>query len=79
MGQKGLLVNHYQGTGKTMTGCYFMKNFTNKKVVLLPKALKDEWLKSTSTMGLDVEFIFFEDIDIDSEELDKVESTRKYS
>jgi hypothetical protein len=67
--QKGLLVNHYQGTGKTMTGCFFMKNFKEKKVVLLPKALKDEWKKTTDQMNLNVEFIFFEDIDFDSDDI----------
>jgi hypothetical protein len=67
--QKGLVVNHYQGTGKTMTGCYFMKNFKEKKVLLLPKALKDEWEKTTRQMNLDVEFIFFEDIDFEDDDI----------
>jgi hypothetical protein len=67
--QKGLLVNHYQGTGKTMTGCYFMKNFKEKKVILLPKALKDEWIKTTEQMNLNVKFIFFEDIDFDNDDI----------
>lgn len=42
--QHGLLVNHYQGTGKTITGIFFMKNYTNRKrVVLAPAALKSMW------------------------------------
>jgi hypothetical protein len=81
--QKGLLVNHYQGTGKTMTGCFFMKNFKENKVVLLPKALKDEWKRSTDYMNLNVEFLFFEDIDLYDDDIteyiEKFQNTIKNS
>jgi len=42
--QKGLLINHYLGTGKTYLSLGFAEQFQNKKVVvLLPRFLKSNW------------------------------------
>ena len=51
--QHGLLLNHYQGTGKTITGIFFLKNFDKyKKVIIGPDVLQNMWKKSAKDNGL---------------------------
>ena len=63
--QKGLLVNHYQGTGKTITGIFFAKNYPNAKVVILaPKALKSLWQTAATNNDLKIRrFVSYEELD----------------
>ncbi|HEY9704292.1 MAG TPA: helicase-related protein [Allocoleopsis sp.] len=44
--QHGLIVNHYMGTGKTITGLTFFKNYpdTYKKVLICPRNTKNLWI-----------------------------------
>jgi len=76
--QKGLLVNHYQGTGKTLTGIFFMKNYKRyKKVVMAPEALKSMWQTACKDNDIsnDVSFVSYEYLeriqDYDHEEFEK--------
>lgn len=41
--QKGMLVYHYMGTGKTLTGLSFLKNFENPAVIICPSELITVW------------------------------------
>lgn len=62
--QKGLLVNHYQGTGKMITGVFFLKNFTNKKVILCPSSLIGQWENAADKINLKIDyFISFEQLE----------------
>ena len=54
--QKGLLVNHYQGTGKTITGIFFLKNYPKYvKLILAPQALKSMWVTACKDNGIDTD------------------------
>lgn len=74
--QKGLLVNHYQGTGKMITGIFFLKNYPKyKKTILCPKALITQWQYNSEKLNLDNNYISFEDIKEiyeDGDELNKL-------
>lgn len=51
---KGLLVNHYMGTGKTYLGIGFAQAFKNQPVIVLaPKFLESNWKKSIEHYGVD--------------------------
>ena len=71
--QKGLLINHYMGTGKTTTGIQFMYTFyTKKKLIILPSYIKPVWEKEIHGYGFhkemdehglgEYQFIFYEDV-----------------
>lgn len=62
--QKGLLVNHYQGTGKTLLALFFLKNFPKqKKIVLCPSGLIPQWETAAEKIDLKVDrYISFEDL-----------------
>ena len=71
--QKGLLVNHYMGTGKTLTGLnlisYFLEKYDDKRIVLtVPIAIKGVWIKEIkkriknyNEVFNKLEIIFYED------------------
>ena len=61
--QHGLLLNHYQGTGKTITGVSFLKNYKDtKKVIIVPEALQNMW--KTMCIGINnVTYITYEDLE----------------
>ena len=62
--QHGLLLNHYQGTGKTITGVSFLKNYKEdtKKVIIVPEALQNMW--KTMCIGINnVTYITYEDLE----------------
>lgn len=51
--QKGLLVNHYMGTGKTFLGIGFAQAFKDHPVIILaPKFLEDNWRTSIAQYGV---------------------------
>jgi hypothetical protein len=71
--QKGLLINHYMGTGKTTTGIQFMYTFyKKKKLIILPSYIKPVWEKEIHGYGFhkemdehgvgEYQFIFYEDV-----------------
>lgn len=50
---KGLLVNHYMGTGKTYLGTGFAQAYPDRPVIVLaPKFLESNWLLSIDNYGL---------------------------
>jgi len=50
---KGLLVNHYMGTGKTFLGLGFAQAFKEHPVIILaPKILESNWMKSIADYGV---------------------------
>lgn len=58
--QKGMLVNHYQGTGKTTTGLYFVKNYPKyKKVIIAPDSLKSMWQQAFKNNELNIKNLYF--------------------
>ncbi len=64
--QHGLLVNHYQGTGKTITGVFFLQNYPRyKKTIVAPAALKSMWEKACRDQKLvnDMYFVTYEYLD----------------
>lgn len=65
--QHGLILNHYMGTGKTITGIVFLKNFPKeKKVIILPKGLENIWRVEAKKLNLDtskIKFITFKELD----------------
>lgn len=51
--QKGLLVNHYMGTGKTYLGIGFAEAFKDRPVIVLaPKFLESNWKEAIRTYGV---------------------------
>ncbi len=63
---KGLLVNHYMGTGKTLLGIGFAQSFPNHPVrILAPKFLESHWRNEIAAFGLinphRVMFVSYED------------------
>lgn len=51
--QKGLLVNHYMGTGKTYLGIGFAQAFPDRPVIVLaPGFLESNWINSIETYGV---------------------------
>jgi hypothetical protein len=71
--QKGLLINHYMGTGKTMTGIQMMYTFHDKpKILLIPKVLNSVWVNTIKELGFNkkmeehglgkYEFVYYENI-----------------
>lgn len=49
---KGLLVNHYMGTGKTYLGIGFAQLFPERPVIILaPRFLESNWMNSIDTYG----------------------------
>lgn len=63
--QKGLLVNHYMGTGKTIIALTFLKNFkSNKKVIVSPRSIKNHWITETKKLNItNVSFITFDELE----------------
>lgn len=66
--QHGIILNHYMGTGKTITGLVFLNNFPGKKKVLItPEGLDNIWtqeaknLKITSMMD-EVKILSYTDL-----------------
>ena len=72
--QKGLLVNHYMGTGKTLTGLnlisYFLEKYDGQKqiVLMVPVVIKNVWLgeikkriNNSNEVLSKLEIIFYED------------------
>jgi len=58
--QHGLILNHYMGTGKTITGLVFLNNFTNsKKVVILPKGFQSIWIDEAKNLKMSIKDITF--------------------
>ena len=50
---KGLLVNHYMGTGKTYLGIGFAQSYPDRPVIVLaPKFLESQWLNSIRQYGV---------------------------
>ncbi len=51
--QKGLLVNHLMGTGKTFTGINFLTDYPNKKALIVcPEHLKSNWINELNKLGV---------------------------
>ena len=51
--QHGLIINHYMGTGKTLTALAFLKNFLNdKKTIIIPEGLENIWLKEIKNLEI---------------------------
>lgn len=51
--QHGLIINHYMGTGKTLTALSFLKNFPkDKKAIIIPKGLDNLWLKEIERLEI---------------------------
>lgn len=74
--QHGILVNHYQGTGKTITGIYFLKNYSKyKKVIIGPSALKNMWKTEASINKVtkNIYYISYDELEEAVEYPDKVD------
>ncbi len=53
--QHGLVLNHYMGTGKTLTAGFFIKNYPNDKIVImLPSGLETQWTNELSKINVDI-------------------------
>lgn len=51
--QKGLLVNHYMGTGKTYLGIGFAQSYPDHPVIILaPKFLESHWMNQLKEYGV---------------------------
>lgn len=51
--QKGLLVNHYMGTGKTFLGIGFAETFPDYPVIILaPKFIESHWMNQLDEYGV---------------------------
>lgn len=51
--QKGLLLNHYLGTGKTYTSLAFCEKYPHKKIIILaPRFLRSNWQSHIDKMGI---------------------------
>ncbi len=51
--QKGLLVNHLMGTGKTFTGINFLTDYPDKKALIVcPEHLKSNWINELNKLGV---------------------------
>lgn len=58
--QHGLILNHYMGTGKTITGLVFLQNFPNdKKVIILPNGFQAIWKTEAKKLGINPETFNF--------------------
>lgn len=58
--QHGLILNHYMGTGKTITGIVFLNNYPNdKKVIILPKGYDSIWITEMGRMGIELKNLTF--------------------
>lgn len=58
--QHGLILNHYMGTGKTLTGLVFLKNYPkNKKVVILPSGFDTFWINEARINKISIKDIVF--------------------
>lgn len=52
--QKGLLLNHLMGTGKTISGLHFMMEFKEyNRYLVCPRSLIQTWLNEMSRLGVD--------------------------
>jgi helicase-like protein/type III restriction/modification enzyme restriction subunit len=62
--QHGLIVNHIQGSGKTIIGATFLKNFPNsKKVIVLPSSLVNTWKRQIQKFKIGhVDYLTYESI-----------------
>lgn len=64
--QKGLLVNHYMGTGKTYLGIGFAESMLNHPVIILaPKFIESNWMTSLANYGVKIpsryQFVSYDD------------------
>lgn len=51
--QKGILINHYMGTGKTLLGIAFAENYQDNPVIILaPKFLQRQWENELTKFGV---------------------------
>ncbi len=58
--QHGLIVNHYMGSGKTITGLAFFMNYPkDKKIIVCPKGLESIWLQELKKFPIDPKNITF--------------------
>lgn len=60
--QHGLIVNHYMGSGKTITGLTFLKNFPSKKykkVIICPKGIEYVWISEAKNFDIDPKELTF--------------------
>lgn len=56
--QHGLLLNHIQGSGKTLIGLFLAKNYPDKKVVLIaPRGIETQWLNQAKIVGVKIHLI----------------------
>jgi superfamily II DNA or RNA helicase len=63
--QKGLLINHLMGTGKTFTGINFITDYPDKKVLIVcPTHLKSNWINEIDKLGANVNNITFLNYDM---------------
>jgi hypothetical protein len=64
--QHGLILNHYMGTGKTVTGLTFLKNYPkDKKTIIVPQGLETVWKSEANKFGIlikDITFITFDQL-----------------
>lgn len=65
--QKGLLLFHHMGTGKTITALTLSKNFPNyKKVLIIPKEIKYVWednMKKLDISRKEFKFYYYKDLE----------------
>ncbi len=64
--QKGILVNHYMGTGKTYLGIGMIQAFKDRPVIVLaPKFLESNWEESIKNFGVNnpdrINFVSYQD------------------
>jgi hypothetical protein len=58
--QHGLILNHYMGTGKTLTGLVFLKNYPKyKKVIILPSGFDSFWINEARINNIDISDVVF--------------------
>lgn len=58
--QHGLILNHFMGTGKTLTALVFLKNYPNdKKVIILPKGFESIWKNEAKKLDILIDTITF--------------------
>lgn len=64
--QHGIVFNHHMGTGKSLTAAFLFKNYPNdKKILIIPSGLENQWLKELERVGLfknDIKIINYDEM-----------------
>lgn len=75
--QHGLILNHYMGTGKTITGLVFLNNYPGKKKTLvIPEGFDNIWIQEAKNLKImdmikEVKILSYEDLALNFEKYEE--------